>query len=30
MSDGTIGTLLIIGSVFFDVFANICKKISRI
>ena len=29
MSDGTIGTLLIIGSVFFDVFANICLKKSQ-
>ena len=29
MSDGTIGTLLIIGSVFFDVFANICLKKSK-
>lgn len=26
MSDSTIGTLLIIGSVFFDVLANICLK----
>lgn len=29
MSDGTIGTLLIIGSVFFDVLANICLKKSQ-
>ena len=29
MSDGTIGTLLIISSVFFDVFANICLKKSQ-
>ena len=29
MSDSTIGTLLIIGSVFFDVLANICLKKSQ-
>jgi spermidine export protein MdtI len=29
MSDGTIGTLLIICSVFFDVLANICLKKSQ-
>lgn len=29
MSDGTIDTLLIIGSVFFDVLANICLKKSQ-
>ncbi len=29
MSDGTIGTLSIISSVFFDVFANICLKKSQ-